>query len=121
MITLPHAEAIPLTQLEDGTLRITGTRIPVDTIIARYLVGDTPQEIVEGFPTVSLDTVYLLIAFYLRNQDSLDAYLHERRAAADKLREEIQARQMQDPQYRELRARIQSKLDEDLQTGKRDV
>ncbi len=120
MLTFPHTEAIPLIQADDGTLRISGTRIPIDTIIARYRVGDTPQEIVEGFPTLSLDAVYLLIGFYLRNQRSLDEYLHERRQRADQLQAEMQARQMQDPQYRELRARIQTHLDEPPSIGKHD-
>ena len=41
----------PLTQWDDGTLRITGSRVPIDTVIYHFKLGATAEEIGYKFPS----------------------------------------------------------------------
>ena len=36
-----------------GTLVFTGTRVPVDSLIAHLKAGDSPEQFLDGFPSVS--------------------------------------------------------------------
>ena len=42
---------------------IAGTRVPLRTVLASLAEGDTPQEIVCDFPTLTEDAVHAVIAF----------------------------------------------------------
>lgn len=82
---------IPIATDEHGVIRVGNTRVTLDTIIARYQQGDTPEAIHEGFPTISVSDIYAVIAYYLAHQTELDAYLARRDAAGKQLRGEIEA------------------------------
>jgi uncharacterized protein (DUF433 family) len=58
-------------------IRLKGHRIGIETILFDYLDGLTPEEIALRYPTLSLEEVYVTIAYYWRNQGELDAYLRE--------------------------------------------
>lgn len=88
-----HPEAPPLRQDADGSLRIADTRVLLDMVIRAFQDGATPEAIVQRYPTVSLSNVYAAIAYYLRHQGEVDAYLLEREKQAEKLRSEIEAKQ----------------------------
>ena len=83
--------AVPLHMDEFGGMRVAGTRVTLDTIIARYHQGDTPEMILEGFPTVSLSDIYAVVAYYLAHQSEMDAYLQRRHAEAERIRTEVEA------------------------------
>lgn len=91
MIPDPPTMIIPLRTDENGAIRVSGTRVTLDTIIARHHQGDTPEAIHEGFPTVPLTGIYAVISYYLAHRDELDAYLQRRDAEADRIRQEIEA------------------------------
>ncbi len=86
------ARPIPLREDEAGTVWITGTRIPLDTIVYAYLNGDSAEEIVESFDTLNLSDVYAIISYYLDHQSEVDAYLQERQVEAAALRSKIEKR-----------------------------
>ena len=96
MSALPPSLPVPLHELPDGTLRVIGTRVPIDTILAFHLAGDTPEAIHEGFPTVSLADVYACLAYYYRHRQDVDSYLARRAVEADAMRAEIERRCPQD-------------------------
>lgn len=89
-MNVPLTMSVPLTRLEDGTLRVTGTRIPIDQIVRAYHEGETPEQFCQDFPTVSFADVYTVMGFYLQNRELIDEYLRRRRREADALREEIE-------------------------------
>jgi uncharacterized protein (DUF433 family) len=88
MTTLIQA---PITDHE-GVLRVTGSRVTVDTILECFHDGATPEEIALRYPSLELAAVYEVIAYYLRHRAELDAYLEQSRAVSDKLRAEIETR-----------------------------
>ncbi len=80
------AMAVPLYWAEGGqVVRVCGSRISLDNIIARYRRGYTPQMIADSYPSVELADIFLLISYYLRNKDSVHAYLGEREERAHEI------------------------------------
>lgn len=81
-------DPLPMAVDEDSMVRIAGTRITLDTIVGAYKRGDTPDEILDGFPSLSLADIHTVIAYYLRHREMVDAYIAgNHRAAAEALRE----------------------------------
>ena len=83
MINLPATVQVPLREDADGVIRVGKTRVTLLTIVGRYRADDTPQEIHEGFPTVSLTDIYAVITYYLENSDEIDAYIQQVDAEAE--------------------------------------
>jgi uncharacterized protein (DUF433 family) len=90
MIDLPAVVDVPLQTDEHGVILIGKTRVTLDTLIARYQQGDTPEAIRSGFPTISLTDIYAVIAYYLANLAEVDAYLKQRDEEAQRVRQEIE-------------------------------
>ena len=80
-----------LTRTSEGVLRITGTRIDLDSVIQAFRDGATPEEMCQDFPSLPLAQVYSLLAFYLNQQDAVDAYLVEQAQASTIISQELQA------------------------------
>ncbi len=86
------ADYVPLRASEDGALRVGGTRVTLDSVVAAFREGETPEGIAQRYPALSLDDVYLVVGWYLRHRDWVGAYLARREGEAARLREEIEAR-----------------------------
>lgn len=82
---------VPMKMDADGNIRISGTRVMLDTLIAYYKQGQTPEELHESFDTVPLEDVYAVITYYLAHREALDAYLKQREEEGERLRREIEA------------------------------
>ena len=93
MIQLKQHQSVVFLQEEDGTARLVGSRIPIDTLVGAFKKGATAEQIQDSFPSLSLREIYSVIAYYLEHQDDVDAYLKERREQADALRNDIEAQQ----------------------------
>src|SRR4051794_32876597 len=91
-ITLPlEPRAAPLTRLENGVYRVTGTRIPLERIVDGYKDGATPEEIVDSYDVLNLSDVYTLIGYYLDHKEEVEQYLREQDAYAEEMRRKIEA------------------------------
>ena len=75
-----------------GTWHIAGTRVSLDSVIHSFWEGATPEEICQDFPSLSLAQVYEAIAYYLKQRDTVDAYLRAGRDDAEKLQQELNGR-----------------------------
>lgn len=69
-------------QLEDyfdfvnpDDIRIKGHRIGIDDVLAYYLEGYAPEEIVVHLPSLSLEKIHATITYYLHNRSEVNAYL----------------------------------------------
>lgn len=51
-------DPVPLQTDDDGVVRVGGTRIPLDTVIAASRLGETAEGMVESYPTPCLADVY---------------------------------------------------------------
>jgi uncharacterized protein (DUF433 family) len=99
-------DAVPLWTDERGDMRVAGTRILFDVLIDLHQQGAGPEEIVCGYPALTLADVYAVLAYYYRHREQLDQYLHEREEQARKVRADIEARQ--GPLPAELQARMEA-------------
>ena len=82
----------PLQEGADGSVRVGGTRVLLDTVVAAFRNGASAEQIVGQYPALHLADVYAVIAVYLKNADVIDAYLDRRRQDAARLRQEIEGR-----------------------------
>jgi uncharacterized protein (DUF433 family) len=98
---------VPLTMNEAGVLRITGTRVSLDSVLYSFNEGSTPEEIVQQYSTLDLADVYTVIAYYLQNRAEIDEYLKKREVERGELRKEIEARFPQNGIRERLLARKQ--------------
>ncbi len=98
--------AIPLTRLDNGVYRVSGTRVGMDIVIEEFKDGATPQEIVESFDTLRLADVYTIIAYYLNHKEEVEEQLRQEDESAEELRRMIEARQ---PPRAEVRARLMAR------------
>ena len=83
---------VPLSKDEAGVLRITGTRVSLDSVIYAFNEGATPEEIVQQYPTLNLADTYAVISYYLQNSAEVEKYLEQRRAQRQELQKEIETR-----------------------------
>jgi len=85
-------EAVPLRAAEDGAIRVGGTRVTLDTVVAAFEQGATAEEIAQQYPSLLLADTYAVIAFYLHHRTEVDAYLAQRAKDARRVRQENEAR-----------------------------
>lgn len=60
----------------------------LDTLVASYEQGASPEEIVARYTTLALADVYAVITYYLRHHQEVDDYLRKREAEALEIRAE---------------------------------
>ncbi len=53
------------------------TRIPLATVLTAFQQGLSPEEIVSEYPTLKVEDVYAIIAYYLRYRQQIDRYLEQ--------------------------------------------
>lgn len=110
MLPEPPTMSIPLQTDATGTIRVSGTRVTLDTVIGRYLLGDSPEAIHHSFDVLPLNDIYAVISYYLANRKTLDAYLKRRADEGELLRQEIEASYT--PEQRERNAQLRARMEE---------
>jgi uncharacterized protein (DUF433 family) len=91
MSTLETTIRAPLTQWDDGTFRITGSRVPIDTVIYHFKLGATAEEIGYKFPSLQLADIYGAIYYYLVNRGEVEEYLRQQEAEGDAVQQRIES------------------------------
>jgi uncharacterized protein (DUF433 family) len=86
------AEPIPLATDADGIVRVGGTRVTLDTVVAAFDEGATAEEIVQQYPSLHLADVYAVIGYYLRRRTEVEVYLRQRRGQAEDTRRQNESR-----------------------------
>lgn len=85
-------ERVPIRTDADGVIRVGGTRVTLDTVVAAFEAGATAEEIVQQYPSVALADAYSVIAYYLRHQADVQTYLQRREREAVPIRAENERR-----------------------------
>ncbi|MFN0086877.1 MAG: DUF433 domain-containing protein [Blastocatellia bacterium] len=91
MITHELLQRFPLTLHDDGTLRVTGSRVLLDVIVRQFRLGASPEHICESYPSLTLRDVYGALFFYLDYTAVVEEYLLRQQNAAEDLRRQIEA------------------------------
>ncbi|MBN1317784.1 MAG: DUF433 domain-containing protein [Anaerolineales bacterium] len=88
MTLLIETQPLPLIQDSDGVVRISGTRVTLDTVILAFLDGATAEEIVQQYPSLSLPDIYSVIGYYLNRSDQVNRYLEHRKKLAEEIKKQ---------------------------------
>jgi uncharacterized protein (DUF433 family) len=62
-------------QDEHGVLRVGETRVMLDSVVAAFHQGHSPETVAQQYPALSLEEVYGAITYYLANKPEVDQYL----------------------------------------------
>jgi uncharacterized protein (DUF433 family) len=76
---------------EDGAIRVGGTRVTLDSIVAAFEEGATAEEIVQQYSSLRLADVYAVIGYYLRRRSEVEEYLSQRRQQSAEIRRQNEA------------------------------
>ena len=85
-------ERVPVHTDADGVVRVGGTRVTLDTLVAAFDAGATAEEIAQQYPSVALADVYSVITYYLRHQSRIQTYIARRQQQSAHVREENEQR-----------------------------
>ena len=88
MTLLIETQPLPLMLEKEGSIRVSGTRVTLDTLVYAFLEGATAEEIAYQYPSLDLSDVYSVIGYYLHHRTKVDTYIRERKRDARKTREE---------------------------------
>ncbi len=100
-------EPVPLAREENGRLVVMGTRVPLDTLVAAFQRGDSPESIRESYPAVALGDIYAIFTYCIRHRAEVNAYLAERSRQRAQQRVEIETQFPPEG----LRAKLLARLD----------
>lgn len=76
----------------DGGYFVAGTRVSLDSVVYGFRRGESPEGIVESFPSLTLEQVHGSLAFYLANREKVDEYLRLGREEFEALRKQARDR-----------------------------
>ena len=119
---MPTLTAMPVPIREDaqGVLRVGESRVLLELVLRAFQRGESPEEIADAFPTVSLAEVYAVLAHYLANRQHYATYLAERDDTATSMRTQTERTQGSQVGLRDrLLARMTTGATSDAATGQR--
>ncbi|MEX0716877.1 MAG: DUF433 domain-containing protein [Planctomycetaceae bacterium] len=97
---LDLSPAAYIVRTSQGGLRIAGTRVGLESVVYAWRGGETPEQTVANYPTLSVEQVHGALAFYFRNREAIDRYMLDLEVLFEKLRSESEE------QNREFRERL---------------
>jgi len=92
MTLVIETQPLPLMLDTDGVVRISNTRVTLDTIIYAFLNGATAEEIAQQYPSLFLSDIYSVIGYYLHQSVKVNKYLRRREKFVTKVKKQNEAR-----------------------------
>jgi len=86
-----EARPAPLFREADGTIRVSGTRVSLETLVTAFDAGATAEEIVQQYPSLELSATYAVISYVLDHRVDVDAYVAKRREDARTVQGQVEA------------------------------
>jgi uncharacterized protein (DUF433 family) len=83
---------VKLTKTEAGVIRISDTRVSLDSVIIAFNQGSAPEQILYDYDSLSLPEIYAAISYYLQHREEVDSYLSTRAKQNRELRKSNETR-----------------------------
>jgi uncharacterized protein (DUF433 family) len=83
--------SVPLYTDQHGKIRVRGSRVLLELVIHAFRSGDTPETIVDNYPTLTLADVYAVLSWYMLHLDEVDGYVRAAEEAVDRIQQEVEA------------------------------
>ena len=96
------AEATYVRLDQDGVMRVGKGRVMLDSVVAAFAQGHSPETIRQQYPSLSLEEVYGAITYYLAHRGEVEQYLRRQDAVWDQWR--ARSEQTPSPVLERLRA-----------------
>jgi uncharacterized protein (DUF433 family) len=77
---------------ENGVLRVGNSRVMLDSVVAAFEQGHSPETIRQQYPALALEEVYGAIAYYLANHQEVTEYLRRQGIVWDQWRSKLSAK-----------------------------
>jgi uncharacterized protein (DUF433 family) len=106
MNSIESVQTVPLTVTEDGTIRIAGSRVALESVIHHFKLGASPEDIAQLFPSLELADIYAVVAYYLNHRRTLEEYIRQQEVAGDAVQAEIEGQPAYQAAMKELRDRL---------------
>ena len=71
---------------EHGVMRVGIGRVMLDSVVAAFEQGHSPETIRQQYPALSLEEVFGAITYYLAHRDEVEAYLRRQDAVWEQWR-----------------------------------
>ena len=84
----------------EGVYQVGGTRVSLDSLVYLFREGMSVESMIESYPALTMEDVHGALAFYLANENEIDAYLAEGERIAE----------FQQTRCREVNAELIAKL-----------
>ncbi len=68
-----------------GGYYFIGSRVSLESVVYQFLQGESPEGIVQAYPSLSLLQVYGGITYYLSHREEIDGYLKRGEARFEEL------------------------------------
>jgi len=75
-------------RVKSGVYLVADTRVSLDSLVYLFREGMSAESMVDCYPALTLEQVHGALAYYLRNQREVDAYLEEGRRIAESQHEQ---------------------------------
>jgi uncharacterized protein (DUF433 family) len=115
MIAISIPDPIPLRVDKHGRLRVGNTNVLLDLVIYSFRLGHTPETIIEQYPSLGLDEVYLALGYYLSHRQEIDSYLREQEAEAETFQQEYETQNPSSLTREVLLKRLEAKRNQSRQ------
>lgn len=86
-----EAKPPPLVTGRDGVVRVSGTRVSLETVVSAFDTGATAEEIVQRYPSLELAAVYAVVAYVLDHRREVSVYVARRHEEARSLQSVVEA------------------------------
>jgi uncharacterized protein (DUF433 family) len=83
---------VPLHEDADGVIRVVGSRVTLDSVVAVFDRGAGPEEVVQSFPSLGIADVYAILAWVMSQRAAVDSYLARRAQEEEEARREVESR-----------------------------
>ena len=67
--------ALPLRRDSRGVIRVGGTRVTLESVLGAYREGESPEGILDRFPSLDLAGIHATLAWYLEHLAEAESYL----------------------------------------------
>jgi uncharacterized protein (DUF433 family) len=105
MIATPPTIAVPLRTDEHGVIRVSGTRVTLESVISVYKQDRSAEVIHEAFDVIPLADAYAVIAYYLSHTQEVDAYMKHAEEEGERIRAKWEKEYPPKVTFAELKAR----------------
>lgn len=102
-----------LTRWPNGAMRLTGSRVALEIIVSRIQEGLTAEEINDRFPSVSVEHISGVMAWYKDNQAATEEYIRAIDAEWEILRKELES----DPRNIAFREKLRQRKEQMITQG----